>query len=333
MTTTMQNNQMTSYAAYDGKGVIATDGASVPARQMFEEAGALFTVEKRELHFPKVLDAPQDGEWDFAPTGTFAVVRTDTQDLLGIVTKQYELVQNDSLLRMAEFIREEADMDTVTLLSGGERVAFTANLRGAEADVVAGDTVKRRLVGWLGHDGKTGCGACFTNIRVICSNTLMMAKSKAAAKLSIRHSQGANENFERLIQSIDLARQTFQEEVEVMRALADTPCSQELFRHYLEQLFSKELAVPVKSDEGERERTLEDVRAFSHIKDAFTSGLGADYARGSLWSAANAVTQFYTSTKVGTERQRKAKFASANFGRGRLISEQAMSLASALVTV
>jgi hypothetical protein len=60
---------------------------------------------------------------------------------------------------MAEFIREEADMDCVIVLSDGAKVCFTATLRGAETDIVPGDTVKRRIVGYLGHDGKTGCGA------------------------------------------------------------------------------------------------------------------------------------------------------------------------------
>ena len=64
-------------AAWHGQGVV-TEG-TLPAREAFETADALFSVEKRELHFPKVLDAPRDGEWDFAPSGTFAVVRTDTQ--------------------------------------------------------------------------------------------------------------------------------------------------------------------------------------------------------------------------------------------------------------
>ena len=105
------------------------------------------------------------------PTGTFGIVRTDTQALLGVVSKQYEIVQNDSLLRMAEFIREEVDMDCVIVLSDGAKVCFTATLRGAETDIVPGDTVKRRIVGYLGHDGKTGCGAKFTNIRVVCQNT------------------------------------------------------------------------------------------------------------------------------------------------------------------
>ena len=151
--------------AWHNLGVV-TDG-TLPAREAFETADALFAVEKRELYYPVITgeDEPQHGK-----AGVFGVIRTDTQALLGVVTKQYEIVQNESLLRMAEFIREEADMDCVIVLSDGAKVCFTATLRGAEADIVPGDTVKRRIVGYLGHDGKTGCGAKFTNIRVVCQN-------------------------------------------------------------------------------------------------------------------------------------------------------------------
>ena len=93
-------------AAWHGEGHV-TPG-TLPAREAFEVADALFTVEKRELSFPIDNRRTFDG---YKPSSTFGVVRTDTQALLGIVSKQYELVQNDALLQMAEFIREEVDMD------------------------------------------------------------------------------------------------------------------------------------------------------------------------------------------------------------------------------
>ena len=164
--------------AWHGMGVV-TEG-TLPAREAFSTADALFTVEKRELFYPSAMPDPTGigGLMEYKPSGTYGVVRTDTQALLGVVSKQYEIVQNESLLRMAEFIREEVDMDCVIVLSDGAKVCFTATLRGAETDIVPGDTVKRRIVGYLGHDGKTGCGAKFTNIRVVCQNTLTAALTR-----------------------------------------------------------------------------------------------------------------------------------------------------------
>ena len=169
----------------------------------------------------------------FQGSGSFGVVRTDTQALLGVVSKQYEIVQNDSLLRMAEFIREEVDMDCVIVLSDGAKVCFTATLRGAETDIVPGDTVKRRIVGYLGHDGKTGCGAKFTNIRVVCQNTLTAALGESGAHSSITHKNGANNNFDALINSIDVARQDFVTECELMREFSRVSMNVHSFQNFV----------------------------------------------------------------------------------------------------
>ena len=106
--------------AWHGQGVV-TEG-TLPAREAFETADALFTVEKRELQYPTDTTFDQIEQLQVhLQSGVFGVVRTDTQALLGVVSKQYEIVQNDSLLRMAEFIREEVDMDCVIVLSDGAR--------------------------------------------------------------------------------------------------------------------------------------------------------------------------------------------------------------------
>jgi phage/plasmid-like protein (TIGR03299 family) len=311
--------------AWHGMGVV-TDG-TLPAREAFETADALFTVEKRELFFPVLDDEYPDRHphTQMRPTGTFGVVRTDTQALLGIVTKQYELVQNEALLRMAEFIREEVDMDTVVVLSDGGKVCFTATLRGATQDIVRGDTVKRRIVGFLGHDGKTGCGAMFTNVRVVCTNTLAAAMGDASAKVSIRHKTGANTNFDQLITSIDTARETFNNEVELFRQFADTPIEQADFRELLERVYASEIP------EGKQ---IDDLRKYPKLRRAYVGGLGArEFAPYTLWGAVNSITEVETSTQVGTRAQQRRQFSRANFGSGLLISKRAIQEAEAMLSL
>ena len=302
-------------AAWHGQGTV-TQG-TLPAREAFEVADALFTVEKRELHFPRVLDAPKDGEWDFAPSGTFAVVRTDTQALLGVVSKQYEIVQNDSLLRMAEFIREEVDMDCVIVLSDGAKVCFTATLRGAETDIVPGDTVKRRIVGYLGHDGKTGCGAKFTNIRVVCQNTLTAALSDSGARSSITHKNGANNNFDTLISSIDVARQDFVTECELMREFSRVSMGRDAFNEFVDEVYN--------IDEGQIFRKRDKLNA------AFNNGYGWDFAPHSVWSAVNAITQIETSTRGTSPAKGRSQFARGTFGAGAQISKKAFAVAAKML--
>jgi len=70
--------------AWHGLGVV-TEG-TLPAREAFETADALFTVEKRELFYP--TEPGDEGRTlpFYQPSGSFGVVRTDTQALLGVVS-------------------------------------------------------------------------------------------------------------------------------------------------------------------------------------------------------------------------------------------------------
>ena len=312
------NNQ----AAWHGMGVVTA--GTLPARSAFETADALFTVEKRELYVPIEVNRPGDtylaghGAVEFQGSGTFGVVRTDTQALLGIVSKQYEIVQTDSLLRMAEFIREEVDMDCVIVLSDGAKVCFTATLRGAETDIVPGDTVKRRIVGYLGHDGKTGCGAKFTNIRVVCQNTLTAALRDTGRAVSITHKNGANTSFDQLINSIDCARQDFIEECELMREFSRASMGLDGFREFVDEVYN--------IDEGQVFRKRE------KLERAFISGYGSQYAYNSIWSGINAITQIETSTRGTTAAKGRAQFARGTFGAGAQISKKAFAVARELIS-
>jgi phage/plasmid-like protein (TIGR03299 family) len=306
--------------AWHGQGVV-TPG-TLPAREAFETADALFSVEKRELSYPREIIGYNSDDniqrFDRAPAGVFGVIRTDTQALLGVVTKQYEIVQNESLLRMAEFIRDEADMDCVIVLSDGAKVCFTATLRGAETDIVPGDTVKRRIVGYLGHDGKTGCGAKFTNIRVVCQNTLTAALSGTGASSSITHKGTANANFDALINSIDVSRQDFVTECELMREFSRTAMSMSAFNDYVDQVYE------VKEGDILRKR--------QKLEQAFRVGYGSEFASFSLWNGFNAITQLETSTRNQTAAKSRAQFARGTFGLGAQISKKAFSIAQDLVT-
>ena len=310
--------------AWHGMGVV-TDG-TLPAREAFETADALFTVQKREL-FYEVSHADETYDEGYgaapiisnAPSGSFGLVRTDTQALLGVVSKQYEIVQNDSLLRMAEFIREEVDMDCVIVLSDGAKVCFTATLRGAETDIVPGDTVKRRIVGYLGHDGKTGCGAKFTNIRVVCQNTLTAALGESGAHSSITHKNGANNNFDTLINSIDVARQNFITECDLMREFSRTHMGMDTFNDFVNEVYNIE--------EGQV------FRKRQALETAFRVGYGQEYAPFSVWNGLNAITQVETSTRGTTDAKGRAQFARGTFGAGAQISKRAFAVAAELVGV
>jgi hypothetical protein len=128
---------------------VVVDG-TLSAREAFRMAKADFHVAGRP-----VFDA------DMQPiAGYQAITRMDTGRTLSVMTETYTPIQNDSLIRIAEALHEDINMDAVCVLSDGKKVTFTARIRGAEGDVVPGDPVQQYLVGCTSHDGSIPFQLC-----------------------------------------------------------------------------------------------------------------------------------------------------------------------------
>jgi phage/plasmid-like protein (TIGR03299 family) len=314
-------------AAWHGLGQVIE--GTLPARDAFVRAQALFPVEKLAL-------------WAGDPTNPTKMIslsdervgiwRPDERKILGTASPSYRIISNDTLLRFAEAIREEVDMDTVIVLRGGAKVAFTAKLRGTNQEVVPGDTIHRNIVGYLGHDGKTAFGGMFTDIRVVCANTLGFAQSDAnrtGKQFTIKHTENDIAQIDGVLGNINMARQQFAQVVDDYRALHEVPMNTELFRHWLESVYQ----VPaVKTDDGERPGRIEDMpRKWAQLEQAWHHGLGRDIpgVSGTAYWGLNAVTEVESSQR--TAGSGKRRLHSALFGSGSSVIKRANELAMALI--
>jgi len=303
---------MNGERAWHGLGEVVE--GTLPASEAFTRAGALFPVTTSQLY-------AKLGEDDFVEIGDRrAIWRPDNRTILGVASDHYRPIQNTQLLRFAEAIREEVDMDTVVVLKGGAKVAFTARLRGSDHEVVPGDKIHRNIVGYLGHDGKTAFGGMFTNIRVVCANTLGFAQSDAnrhGKQFTIKHTANDIAQIDRVLETIDMARQSFATVVDDYRAMQSTPMSFDMYRHWLETLYT----IPAKSDRPGR---IEDLpQKWKKLEQAWHYGIGMDIAgvRGTVYHGLNAVTEVESSQRskgAGSNRMH-----SALFGSGSLVIKRA----------
>jgi phage/plasmid-like protein (TIGR03299 family) len=303
---------MNGERAWHGLGEVIE--GTLPARDAFIRAGALFPVEVIRL-----AANPTEDEYIDMP-GDRAIWRPDNRTILGKASSHYKPIQNNQLLRFAEAIREEVDMDTVIVLKGGAKVAFTARLRGSDHEVIPGDKIHRNIVGYLGHDGKTAFGGMFTNIRVVCANTLGFAQSDAnrhGKQFTIKHTANDIAQIDRVLQNIDIARQSFVDVVDDYRRMQSTPMSFDMYRHWLEQLYT----IPAKKDRPGR---IEDLpRKWKQLEQAWHYGIGADIpgVRGTVYAGLNALTEVESSMKAINASNNKLH--SALFGTGSLIIKKA----------
>ena len=256
-----------------------------------------------------------------------AIWRPDEKTVFGTVSPGYEIIQNDVLLRIAESLGEHIAMDAVVVLRKGARVAFTAQISGATAEVSAGDQLKRHIVGALGHDGKSCLRIMFTDVRVVCMNTLGYAEETAEKQVLIRHDAFETAQIEAIINGIDLARQTLPQVVQRYQALQDLPMDTEEFRSYVKQVYQAPAYATV--DGQQKTVDLEDLmpRKWGALQAAFQGGLGSELpgTRGTAWGGFNAITEVESSRL--TEGAGKRRIHSSLFGTGSSVIKRARELA------
>jgi phage/plasmid-like protein (TIGR03299 family) len=183
-----------------------------------------------------------------------------------------------------------------------------------------GDSVKKYIVLSNTHDGSGALQAFFSNVRVICQNTLNMAL-KAAGKdgLKIRHTMNAKAKMEEAAKLMKKANEYQQEFLGLANTLANTPFT-------LDQMvsLSKEL-MPQREDTKVTTRGDNNREQLVHL---FERGQGN--AGKSLWDAYNAVTEYadhHRSTRItGDAAAAEQRLASNWFGSGFLLKQKGLDL-------
>ncbi len=285
---------MQGEAAWHGLGQVVE--GTLPAREAFVRADALFEVGKAPLYFknPITGEMAEDDQ-------RCATYRMDSGTKLGTVSLGYEIIQNEQLCQFAEMLRDDVEMETVVVLKGGAKIAFSARILGTDSDVVEGDTIHRRLNGYLSHDGTTSFGGMFSNIRIVCQNTLgwaMEDANKHGKQFKISHTKLGVSQIDATLRSIDVARQTFAKEVEEYKRMAETPMDFDSYRTWLTSLYNMP---SIKQDDGTlRPGMIEDSKVkWNKLRNAWVGGYGSTIpgVADTVWAAYNSVTEVETSLR------------------------------------
>jgi phage/plasmid-like protein (TIGR03299 family) len=127
-----------------------------------------------------------------------ATIRLDTHKMLGIVTEDYGVVQNEDAFKFIDTLvtGKMADaahtpvIETAGVLDDGKRVFITAKFpEQIILDNKGNDRVEMYIVFTTSHDGTGAVNCLVTPIRVVCNNTLNFAMRNHSGKLSLRHSR------------------------------------------------------------------------------------------------------------------------------------------------
>lgn len=172
------------------------------SKEALQFAGLDYTVEKRPLFTYDNENQTANEETDIkipevVVPDYFATIRTDNESVLGVVDKDYEVVQNiDAFSFFDSIVEGEGIMyETAGALGKGERIFITAKLPGY-IRVGNDDCLEKYLFLTTSHDGFGSIMAAFTPIRVVCNNTLNAALRNHTGAIKIRHTANAKERLE-----------------------------------------------------------------------------------------------------------------------------------------
>lgn len=278
-------------------------------------AGLNWNVETKPLFLDNGLQAPAN-----------AVVRSDKDAILGVVGKDYKPLQNINAFKFFDSFIEsnQAQYETAGSLRDGKRVWVLAKIN-AQTDVVKGnDILERYVLLSNSHDGTTAVRAGFTNIRVVCANTLAVSHSSANSRLiRVRHGRNVNENLEKIAEIMNLANREFEATLEQYKFLANREINATDLEKYIKMVMVGDKKIENNPEAGSR--------ILNKIIPLFEKGRGNDMAeiKGTYWAAYNAISE-YLQYEKGVDSQIRTD--SLLFGQSATVLENALKIATKLAS-
>ena len=118
--------------------------------------------------------------------GYKANVRDTDNQVLGVVTDRYKVIQNvDAFAFTDELLGEGVRYETAGSLQGGRKVWLLARL--PREYIISGERITPYLVFSNTHDGSGAVRVAITPVRVVCNNTLNLALNTASRSFSMIH--------------------------------------------------------------------------------------------------------------------------------------------------
>lgn len=219
-----------------------------------------------------------------------AVVRSDNNDVLGVVGKDWTPVQNSKAFEFFDkFIdAKECTFETAGSLMSGRKVWILAKINREPITVTKNDIVNKYILLSMGHDGLNAVKAGFTPIRVVCANTLRMAEENHNSHFfSLRHSKQVNSALDEVKQTINAADRAFNATGEQYKRMLKVGVKKKDIERFVKFVFFSDQELK------QRQETRFD-KMNETITKLFETGYGNNLKNvsGTGWALYNSATQY-----------------------------------------
>lgn len=253
-----------------------------------------------------------------------ALVRTDTQTSLSVVSNRYQPVQPHELFDTFTKIADAtgARLNTAGSLKGGRRIWALAEMDVDPIRISGNDTVLPYLLLNTTFDGSGATIALPTTVRVVCQNTLSFALGNggdiAKNDSLIRVTHGTKFEVDEAAARIIAYHRGVQDFGEQAQAMAERRVEVEEVTAFFRKLLGAE-AVTVNKESGD----LDPSKKFEALVKSYMTSPGAEMrsAHGTVWGLVNGVTHFVD--HEARARSNANRLDSAWFGAGASLKAKA----------
>jgi phage/plasmid-like protein (TIGR03299 family) len=233
----------------------------------------------------------------------YANIRSDNNAVLGVVGKDYQIVQNREAFAFFDAIvggGEGILYETAGALGNGERIFITAKLPGYIRVGNGDDVTEKYIFLTTSHDGSGSITAAFTPIRIVCQNTLNAALRNMSNVVRIKHTTGAKQRLDNAHKVMGLANTLSNELENIFNQWAKVRITDAEVKKLIQLALcpNKETLDLLKKGAETAISTV-----FKNtVEDAFAYGMIADTqlmetTKGTLFGAYNAVTGYYQNVR------------------------------------
>jgi len=248
----------------------------------------------------------------------FANIHTDNNTVLGVVGKDYQIVQNREAFSFFDAIvggNNGILYETAGALGNGERIFITAKLPDYIRVGNGDDITEKYIFLTTSHDGSGSITAAFTPVRIVCQNTLNASLRNMSNVVRIRHTAGAKQRLEDAHKVMGLANKLSTElestfnhwakitvgDNEMKKLIQLALCPNKETLNHLQKGSFDDLSTVFKN-------TVDDAFAYAMISESQQT----ETTKGTLFGAYNAVTGYFQN--VRNYKNNEAKLQSIVLG-------------------
>ena len=251
--------------------------------------------------------------------GYKANARSDTGQVLGIVSDRYRVCQNKDAFSFVDDIlanSQEVKFHSAGSLENGKRVFMMAEL---PQGILLGTHVQNFMFFSNAHDGKNGIKVGLTNTVIECNNTLNLALADSPRTWSTKHIGDIEAKKHEAMKTLQFASAY----MEGTKALAEEMYSKKISKTDLDNFLN--LLFPMEEEGTDREKN-NIAYCRNNILDIYMGKDDLANFRGTAWGLYNATADFVSNTKPvrTTKTYREKLFAS--FLDGNVVLQQAQKI-------